>query len=63
VYSPEGKFVCEAEILEGAFSLAVDNRIKNMSFGGGGLLAMVEVKDAEDPELRLIRVNHRRPPR
>lgn len=63
VYSPEGKFVCETEILEGAFSLAVDNRIKNMSFGGGGLLAMVEVKDAEDPELRLIRVNHRRPPR
>lgn len=63
VYSPEGKLVCETEILEGPFGLAVDTRIKNMSFGSGGLVAMVEVKNAGDFELRLIRVNHRRPPR
>jgi len=39
--------------------LAVDPRQKNMVFGRTGLIAMVEVKDAEDFELRLIRVNYR----
>jgi len=58
VYSPEGRFVCETEIQEGRFGLTVDPRQKNMVFGRDGLIAMVEVKDAEDFELRVIRVNY-----
>jgi len=59
VYSPEGKFICETEIQEGRFGLTVDSRMKNMIFGRDGLIAMVEVKDAEEYELRVIRVNYR----
>ncbi len=62
VYSPEGKFVCETELREESFALTVDPRIKNMVFGSEGLIAMVEVKEAEDFELRLIKVNYG-PPR
>jgi hypothetical protein len=62
VYSPEGRFVCETELQEGAFGLTVDRRIKNMAFGLDGLVAMVEVKDAEEYELRVIRVNYKPAP-
>jgi hypothetical protein len=62
VYSPEGKFVCETEIQEGPFGLSVDPRKKNMVFGRDGLIAMVEVKDAEEYELRVIRVNYKPAP-
>jgi len=58
VYSPEGKFICETEIQEGPFGLTVDSRKKNMVFGRNGLVAMVEVKDAEEFELRVIRVKY-----
>ena len=58
-YSPEGRFIRETEVKEESFRLAVDPRQKNMVFGRTGLIAMVEVKDAEDFELRLIRVNYR----
>ncbi len=60
VYSPEGKFICETEIQEGPFGLTVDSRQKSMVFGRDGLIAMVEVKDAEEYELRVIRVNYGR---
>jgi hypothetical protein len=63
VYSPEGRFVCETEIRSGPFGLTVDPRIKSMVFGRDALIAMVEVKDAEDFELRVIRVNYARPAR
>ena len=63
VYSPEGKFICETEIQEGRFGLTVDPRMKNMIFGRDGLVAMVEVKDAEEFELRVIRVNYKPAPR
>lgn len=59
VYSPQGRFVCETEIEEGRFGLAVDPRQKSMVFGRDGLIAMVEVKDAEEYELRVIRVKYR----
>jgi len=58
VYSAGGKFICETEVKEESFGLTVDRRQKNMVFGRTGLIAMVEVKDAEDFELRLIRVNY-----
>lgn len=63
VYSPQGRFVCETEIQEGRFGLAVDPRQKSMAFGRDGLTAMVEVKDAEEYELRVIRVRYGPPPR
>jgi hypothetical protein len=56
VYSPEGKFICETELVEGSFRLAVNPRIRNMCFTSQGLIAMVEVKDAEEFELRVIKV-------
>jgi hypothetical protein len=62
VYSPEGRFICETEIQEGSFGLTVDPRQKNMVFGPDGLIAMVEVKDAEEFELRVIRVNYKPSP-
>jgi 6-bladed beta-propeller len=63
VYSPEGKFICETEIQEGRFGLSVDPRRKNMVFGRDGLIAMVEVKGAEEFELRVIRVSYKPVPR
>ena len=36
-----------------------DPRIRNMSFTRQGLIAMVEVKDAEEFEPRLIKVAYR----
>ena len=56
VYSPRGEFICETELEEGLFKLAVDPRIKNMCFTAHGLFAMVEVKDAAEFELRVIKV-------
>ncbi len=56
VYSSDGKYICETELIEGPFNLTVDPRIQNMCFTGQGLLAMVEVKDAPEFELRVIRV-------
>jgi hypothetical protein len=56
VYSPSGQFICETELVEGSFGLSIDPRIKNMSFTDRGLIAMVEVKDAPEFTLRLIRV-------
>jgi hypothetical protein len=63
VYSPEGRFICETEVKAESFGLPVDPRQKNMVFGMTGLIALVEVKDAEDFELRLIRVNYGPAPR
>ena len=59
VYSSRGEFICETELVEGPFRLAVNPRIKNMCFTSQGLFAMVEVKDAAEFELRLIKVIHK----
>jgi hypothetical protein len=56
VYSPDGKFICETEMMEGPFELTVDSRIKNMCFTRQGLITMVEVKDAAEFELRVIKM-------
>jgi len=56
VYSPSGQFVCETELVEGSFLLPIDPRIKNMGFTERGLIALVEVKDAPEFSLRLMRV-------
>lgn len=45
--------------VKGFFDLSIDPRIKNMSFTDRGLFAMVEVKDAPEFSLRLIRVNYK----
>jgi len=58
VYSPDGKYICETELIEGPFNLAVDSRIMNMCFTEKGLIAMVEVKDAPEFELRVIKVKY-----
>jgi hypothetical protein len=58
VYSPEGEFVCDTEVIEGAFWLTIDPRIQNMCFTRQGLIAMVVVKDAEEFELRVIKVDY-----
>jgi hypothetical protein len=59
VYSSEGEFICDTELIEGPFALTIDPRIRNMCFTRQGLIAMVEVKDAEEFELRLIKVAHK----
>jgi hypothetical protein len=59
VYSPERKFICETELVEGSFRLEVNPRIKNVCFTRQGLFAVVEVKDAAEFELRLIKVTHK----
>ncbi|UCE41450.1 MAG: hypothetical protein JSV17_00195 [Candidatus Aminicenantes bacterium] len=56
VYSPDGEFICETELVEGPFELSIDPRIKNMCFTSHGLFAMVGVKDAPEFELRVIKV-------
>jgi hypothetical protein len=58
VYSPDRKYICETELIEGAFNLTVDSRIMNMCFTEKGLIAMVEVKDAPEFELRVIKVKY-----
>ncbi len=55
-YSPDGKYICETELIEGPFNLTVDPRIQNLCFTEQGLIAMVEVKDAPEFEVRVIRV-------
>ena len=57
VYSPQGDYVCEVELKEGPFLLSIDPRLKNMCFTEYGLIALVEVKDAEEFELRMIKVS------
>ena len=59
VYSSGGEFVCDSELIEGPFALTIDPRIRNMCFTRQGLIAMVEVKDAEEFELRLIKVAYK----
>jgi hypothetical protein len=59
VCSPRGDFICETEVVEGPFVLTVDPRIKNMCFTSQGLIAMVEVKDAAEFELRVIKVAYK----
>jgi hypothetical protein len=59
VYSSQGEFICEMELVEGPFELAVNPRIKNMCFTSHGLIAMVEVKDAAEFELRVIKVAYK----
>jgi hypothetical protein len=58
IYSPEGEFICETELKEGRFGLTIDPRIKNMCFTSQGLIAMVEVKDVAEFELRVIKVTY-----
>jgi hypothetical protein len=59
VYSLQGEFVCETELVEGPFSLTVDSRINNMYFTDSGLITMVGVKDAAEFELRVIKVPYK----
>lgn len=59
VYSPGGKYICETELKEGPFNLTVDSRVKNMCFTGQGLIAMVEVRDAAEFELCVIRARYK----
>lgn len=59
VYSPDGKYVCETGLEGGPFNLTVDSRIKNMCFISRWLTAMVEVKDAVEFEIRVIKVAFR----
>ena len=59
VYSPQGGFICETELVEGNFNLTIDPRIKNVYFTSSGLIAMVEVKNAAEFELRLIKVTYK----
>ena len=58
IYSPDGEFICETELVEGPFDLTVNSRIKNMCFTNQGLITMVEVRDAAEFELRVIRVKY-----
>ena len=58
-YSSDGKYICETELAEGPFDLEVDPRIQNMCFAPRGLITMVEVKDAAEFELRVIRVKYK----
>jgi len=57
VYSPEGEFISETELVEGDFALNLNRRWQTISFSDTYLFALVELKDAPEYSLRLIKVN------
>ncbi len=56
VYSPEGNFLSETELVEGSFGLNISSNWTTISFSDTYLYALVEVKDAPEYSLRLIKV-------
>ena len=56
VYSPEGKYVCEAELASEDFDVSIDYRSKKICFTSGGIFCLFPLKGDELQTPRLVRV-------
>ena len=57
VYSPEGQYICDVTIESGMYDFQIDRRFKNIIFTSQAIYGLFPLKDSEDFEMRLIRVN------
>jgi hypothetical protein len=57
VYSPEGKFICEATIDKGDYDFKIDRRFKNIVFMKRAIFGLFQLKDSDDISLRLVKVD------
>ncbi len=57
VYSPEGQYICDVTIESGIYDFQVDRRFKNIRFTSQAIYGLFPLKDSEDFEMHLIRVN------
>ncbi|MBN1270651.1 MAG: 6-bladed beta-propeller [Candidatus Aminicenantes bacterium] len=56
VYSPAGKYVCETQIKTGEYKLIAERRPEHMYFTKNCLFALVQPKDSDEFQLKLIKV-------
>ncbi len=56
VYSPEGKYVCEAELASEDFDVSIDHRFKRISFTSGGIFCLFPLRGDELQTPRLVKV-------
>jgi hypothetical protein len=57
VYSPEGQYICDVTIEKGIYDFQIDRRFKNIVFTSQAIYGLFPLKDSEDFEMRLVRVN------
>lgn len=57
VYSPEGQYICDVTIESGIYDFQIDKRFKNIVFTSQAIYGLFPLKDSEDFEMRLVRVN------
>jgi len=57
VYSPEGQFVCETKIDDGSFNINDSQPAKNLYFTKNGIIGLLRIRDSEDDEKRLVKVD------
>ena len=57
VYSPEGQYICDVTIENGIYDFQIDRRFKNIIFTSQAIYGLFPLKDSEDFEMRLVRVN------
>jgi hypothetical protein len=57
VYSPEGQYICDVTIEKGIYDFQIDRRFKNIIFTSQAIYGLFPLKDSEDFEMRLVRVN------
>ncbi len=56
VYSPEGRFICETVLDEGAYDFEILSNWQNLAFTDKGIFGLFQLKNSEDISLRLVRV-------
>ncbi len=57
VYSPDGQYICDVTIESGMYDFQIDKRFKNIIFTSQAIYGLFPLKDSEDFEMRLVRVN------
>ena len=56
VYSPDGKYICDTAIDDGAFDFQVISLACNIQFTEKGIFGVFKLKGFDDPEVKLVRV-------
>jgi len=57
VYSIDGQYICDVTIESGIFDFQIDRRFKNIVFTSQAIYGLFPLKDSEDFEMCLVRVN------
>lgn len=57
VYSPDGNFICETELVSEDFDLSIDRRFKRICFTNKGIFCLFPLKDDELQTPHLIKVD------